>query len=457
MQTNRISIDVGRYEKLLKLSSEPMVVHTPDGEVLTFNKAFARLSNYSHPAICSLNLYHFLVPKNGNADPDQVIGKLQRDEVYEFYGELIKRDGSTEDVYLRAVMDQVDDQDVMITSVKRLAVNESQVSQLSRFPEENPNPVLQINAAKRILYANASSRQLLTKLGVDVGDLLPLNWREYIDDLTSDATDTESFEYIIDGRHFLFKHSHIRESDLIFIHGLDISDIKAANENLEELNFELNNFLYRAHHDLQSPVSTLKGLLELASTYEVKGELTDLLDHMKSTTLKMDGILDDLVKVIELNFMETEVGEINAASLLKAMEEDPEVGPYFSTDSLHVIRGQDNPTTMDKNAAQYILKSLLSNALKFKDDGKPKHEIVLSISTDGNKMDIAVQDNGMGIASAHQPYIFDMFYRGTNSVGGNGMGLYIVNKSLQRINGKIGLSSVEGKGATFYVSAPAMS
>jgi signal transduction histidine kinase len=67
---------------------------------------------------------------------------------------------------------------------------------------------------------------------------------------------------------------------------------------------------------------------------------------------------------------------------------------------------------------------------------------------------LEVEDNGLGIPEEHQAKIFEMFYRATDSASGSGLGLYILKRSVDRLKGKIKITSKEGEGSTFTIQLP---
>jgi signal transduction histidine kinase len=72
----------------------------------------------------------------------------------------------------------------------------------------------------------------------------------------------------------------------------------------------------------------------------------------------------------------------------------------------------------------------------------------------GDKIAVAIEDNGMGIREEELPRVFDMFYRANRSVPGTGLGLFIVQETLQKLKGKIEVQSKFGQGTTFTVTLP---
>ena len=101
-----------------------------------------------------------------------------------------------------------------------------------------------------------------------------------------------------------------------------------------------------------------------------------------------------------------------------------------------------------------ILDNLISNALRYADETKPDCWIKVSLRKDGEKLALAVADNGLGIATESLPKVFEMFRR-IDARSQNGLGLSLVRKHVERLGGTISVTSVPGTGTEFRVVLPA--
>jgi signal transduction histidine kinase len=100
-----------------------------------------------------------------------------------------------------------------------------------------------------------------------------------------------------------------------------------------------------------------------------------------------------------------------------------------------------------------ILQNLIENAIKY---SKPINPFVkISVHQIIGFIQISVDDNGQGIDEIHQAKIFDMFYRASERAKGSGLGLYILKRAVERLNGTIELNSKPLEGSTFIVTLPA--
>ncbi|MCX6296989.1 MAG: HAMP domain-containing sensor histidine kinase, partial [Bacteroidetes bacterium] len=98
-----------------------------------------------------------------------------------------------------------------------------------------------------------------------------------------------------------------------------------------------------------------------------------------------------------------------------------------------------------------IIQNLIENAVKYQNVNEPESFLKINISDHRDGIQIIVSDNGIGIDQSVQNKIFDMYFKGTESSKGSGLGLYLVKKCVEKLDGEIILDSKKGKGARFTV------
>jgi signal transduction histidine kinase len=110
----------------------------------------------------------------------------------------------------------------------------------------------------------------------------------------------------------------------------------------------------------------------------------------------------------------------------------------------------------DRNRLQQVLMNLLDNAVKYSPDGGA---IVVRTAVDGDTVRLEVEDHGLGIPAGDRERIFEKFDRGDPgrrpAAGGTGLGLYICRELVERMGGRISVTSTLGAGSTFSVELPA--
>ncbi len=233
------------------------------------------------------------------------------------------------------------------------------------------------------------------------------------------------------------------------------SDIEIKNNELIQINKELDHFVYSVSHDLRAPLSSIMGLINLYELSKQSGEenCDQLIGLMKGRIAKLDGFIKDILDHSRNSRTALIKEEVLLVDLVNEV-----------LDSLNYVKGFDQVTIekelieglilIDKERFKIVLNNILTNAIKYTDTNKPLKWIKIKICMEDGNLLLEVEDNGKGIEANHIPFIFDMFYRGTNESDGSGLGLYIVKEVVTKMNGGIDLKSELGSGTRVSISIP---
>jgi signal transduction histidine kinase len=241
-------------------------------------------------------------------------------------------------------------------------------------------------------------------------------------------------------------------------------EIKRINENLEglvaqrtkllaEANRELDIFLYRASHDLRSPVCSIIGLCNIAAHLS-HGESKDLIEKVVHTTAAMDRLLKKLSIISEIN-QPSNFSSITLLDMVESVQHQFEKVIKSNQVKWKVDCPADMVIYSYPNLLQAILTNLMENALFYsvlKNRGNAIVEVTAALKN--GQLVISVYDNGVGIDKAIIPRLYDMFFKGNENSKGNGLGLYIVYKSVQALEGNISMESELHQYTRFTVFLP---
>jgi signal transduction histidine kinase len=228
------------------------------------------------------------------------------------------------------------------------------------------------------------------------------------------------------------------------------AELAQQRDQLARANGHLENFVYTAAHDLQSPVGNLSLLLQLLSEHPTAADRDLLLEHMHESVRQLEGTIADLVEVLEVQSTFRVVA--HRLSLVQAYANAlAELGTEL-TDADATIETDFSALpelVYVRSYLQSILRNLLSNAVKYRAPGRPLRIWVRSWREDGFAM-LSVQDNGLGMnlaADGHK--LFRPFSRLTTEGPGKGIGLHLVQNIVQRNGGHIRVDSQLDHGTTF--------
>ena len=236
-------------------------------------------------------------------------------------------------------------------------------------------------------------------------------------------------------------------------------EIKKALEQEKELNKLKSRFVSIISHEFRTPLTAIFSSTELLERYSYKWtdeKRQEHFDRIKKST----HILDDIISFI-LTANKAESGKlvpvtskINLIDFCRSIVKEYQA---FSGDKYNIIFNHHNFENevfeIDEIFLRQIISNLLSNAIKYSPDGG---DIKFDLSLNDPYISIVIKDNGIGIPEADRPKIFEMFNRAENvgSINGTGIGLSIVNKTVETLGGTISFESTLNKGTTFNIQIP---
>jgi signal transduction histidine kinase len=227
-----------------------------------------------------------------------------------------------------------------------------------------------------------------------------------------------------------------------------MDEIKLSHEKKDE-------FIGIASHELKTPLTIIKGFLEMLDDAELDDQNKFFVDRAMNSTNKLQSLVFDLLDVsriqsgqLQLNMQEFDLNVLIDECINNAQinaEKHPILKKYEHTSEI---------VCADRNRLEQVIINLLSNAIKYSGEGE---SILVQTKSDGSTVMVSVQDFGIGLSDSEHERIFDRFYRSSKTnigTAGFGLGLYICAQIIKQHNGKIWVDSLEGKGSTFYFELP---
>lgn len=234
--------------------------------------------------------------------------------------------------------------------------------------------------------------------------------------------------------------------------------IQLALDHSRELSELKTRFIATASHEFRTPLSSIlssAALIERYTTAEQQEKRLKHVNRIKSSVKNLTHILEDFLSLspLEEGKVTQHLQSFHLEELLEAIL--GEVKVMAKSQQQFEIQQEAGPVQLYTNlqALKNILLNLLSNAIKYSPDDA---WIKIHTQLQKNQVVISVQDNGMGIPQEQQKHLFTRFFRADNAtaIQGTGLGLYIVKKYLERLQGSIQFTSEEGKGTTFTITFP---
>jgi len=241
---------------------------------------------------------------------------------------------------------------------------------------------------------------------------------------------------------------------------VDITERKAQEEKLQEIDRMKTEFLSVAAHQLRTPLGSIRWSLEM-----LLEDVKDLPKTAKETIASIYQRNKDLIELVNdlLNVTRIDQGRTsdkpeptNIANVIR--QACQEMAPLAEERKVSLIQklGADQiEANLDQTRLKQIILNLLSNAIKY---NHLQGEVEIGLDKEEHNFRVVVKDNGIGIPERDQKNIFDKFYRADNArksiTEGSGLGLFVVKQYVEAWGGKTSFSSKEGKGSNFVIHIP---
>jgi len=407
-----MNIDASHLTSLFEYSTEGIILTNGEGKIVMINPAAQKMFGYSEPEItgCSIET---LIPDHSRAHHINV-----RTDFYQHPQHRVM--GQGRDLYGKRKDGSEIPVEVSLSFYKR-----GEEIFVTAF-------IVDITARKTIEQNSIHQQKLLEKMAVDMR-------------LLNAQLETKVVE-----RTMILQEA-LKELER------SQHDLSEALNKEKELNEIKSRFVSMASHEFRTPLSTVLSSAALVARYNQQGDQEKSEKHVKKikdAVKHLSDLLEDFLSLgkLEEGKVQVFVEAIDINELLKEIVEEVQV-ILKNDQSINIECDGEILFHTDKKLLRNVLINLLSNAIKFSPEGTP---VTIQTTAKENMLLITVKDTGIGISEEDRQHLFSSFFRGRNAVNiqGTGLGLHIVKRYIELIEGTIALESKLHYGTSVTICLP---
>jgi len=235
---------------------------------------------------------------------------------------------------------------------------------------------------------------------------------------------------------------------------------------LEEIEFrkmaerKKDEFISIASHELKTPLTSVKGYVQLLERSIDKGDIPTVKKHLQKAQLQLDKLNDLIADLLDISKIESGKLKFNKKNFNVNLLLDSIIEIiHQSNPDFRIIKTGwiDTEVFADEMRIEQVIVNFLTNAIKY---SPGTSEVHINVEVKGERLIVAVRDFGIGIHPDQQKSVFDKFFRVEETAihfQGLGIGLYISAEIIRRHEGVVGVNSVFGEGSEFYFDIPLIS
>lgn len=248
----------------------------------------------------------------------------------------------------------------------------------------------------------------------------------------------------------------LHTSDKLDYLDIMIMDFNRMVEELGSIETLKTDFVSNVSHEMKTPIAIIKNYAELLQTDRIEdGRRKEYAESIENAAIRLSDLIGNILKLTKLENQRItpEVEDYDVCRQLcecilqfEDAWDEKEIELEVEIEDAAMVRA-------DEKLMELVWNNLLSNAIKFTEPGG---SVTVSQTSDENYIRVSVSDTGCGMSQECIKHIFDKFYQGdtSHSKQGNGLGLALVKRVLELMDGDIRIVSEEGKGSTFTVTLP---
>ena len=371
---------------------------------------------------------------------------------------------------------------------------EHDLKRLASMPDENPNPIVELDAEGSLIYSNQAMVQLMGEYGFNE-DAMPTILPSHIVHLAKGSIASrcplQQFHVTDSGRYFEWTFFPIPQIGLLRGYGLDLTEIKEtetrlqqladrlsqANQDLDTANRDLawqqqqaesasrlkSEFLANTSHELRTPLNSILGFIRLIldGLCDSPEEERQFMENAHNSAKHLLALINDVLDIAKIEAGKMIVEPVNVD--LDLLFEEVRILLHVQSEQKHLVldvtppQREHNQVYADPDKLKQVLINLLGNAIKFTDAGS----VTLSAqpASTSSLTEITVKDTGIGIPTDRQTNVTEAFVQAdgatTRKYGGTGLGLSISKRLMEMMGGSLELTSEGvGHGTTVTLTVP---
>lgn len=275
-----------------------------------------------------------------------------------------------------------------------------------------------------------------------------------------DHTDSD-FEHRIllrDGRvkhlRSISKFEIDEQKNVIGIYGVcqDVTEIKQAQERILHTTNELETYIYKSSHDMHAPLSSILGLINVSRMEITDATSMQYLQLIENQTKKLDSLRTEFIKVLHINDTYELNQKVDLNKIIADILQNLRPSAGFSRMNIKVNVDPEQKVVTNEFLMRTILQSLIENSIRYQNYNVERSMLRIDLQETDGGTKIIIEDNGIGIDPSIHDKIFDMYYKTSNAQESSGLGLYLVKKAVEKLDGQVHVCSKLGIGTKFTLS-----
>ncbi len=251
--------------------------------------------------------------------------------------------------------------------------------------------------------------------------------------------------------------NRLRQNDQMAVDDLRMraSELAEAYQQLAEQDLARREFLTNVAHELRTPLMAASGYLQMLQKGMLKeDQLQAGIETVARNVQQIASLVNDILFLQEMDLVLPEFQAVDMNEVAHTVVEKYATAAKDRGVDLRLIPNPNlHPASGDAKSLERALTALVDNAIKFSPRGG---DVIISLRSQGEKILVSVEDEGIGIANEDLPRIFDRFYHieksGNDLFNGIGLGLAITRQVIEQHQGTLNVISTPGKGSTFTLT-----